>query len=78
MTTMLSETGEIVLPGSVREKLHLVGGEDFEIFIEDDDTITLHRISQPANGGLVDLLLACPAEFEIPSREIDDSEPSEL
>jgi hypothetical protein len=31
-------------------------------------------ISQPANRGLVDLLLASPAQFQIPTRETDDSE----
>ena len=67
MTTVLSQKGQIVLPASVREKLHLVVGDDFEIGIEDDDTITLRRINSPANRGLVDLLLACPASFHCSS-----------
>ena len=50
----------------IREKLHLSAGYGFEVAIEDEDTITLRRIPQPANRGLVDLLLACPAPFEIP------------
>lgn len=62
----------------IRQKLHLSAGDDFEVAIEDDDTITLRRISQPANRGLVDLLLACPAPFEIPARDTDDSEPPAL
>ena len=78
MTTALSEKGQISLPEPVREQLHLVPGEDFEIFVEDSDTITLRRVSQPANRGLVDLLLACPAQFQIPAREADDSEPPAL
>ena len=41
--------------------------------IEDEDTITLRRVSHPANRGLVDLLLACPSPFEVPARERDDS-----
>jgi len=75
---MLSEKGQISLPVPVREQLHLVAGEDFEVFVEDDDTITLRRVSRPANHGLVDLLLACPAQFQIPPRETDDSEPPAL
>ena len=61
MTTVLSQKGQIVLPGSVRQQLHLEPGDDFQVFVEDDDTITLRRISRPANHGLVDLLPACPA-----------------
>lgn len=78
MTTVLSQKGQVVLPGPVRQQLHLHAGDDFEVFVEDDDTITLRRISQPANHGLVDLLLACPATFEIPERDLDDSEPPAL
>lgn len=78
MTTVLSQKGQIVLPVPVREELHLSAGDDFEVAIEDEDTITLRRITQPANRGLVDLLLACPAPFEIPARERDDSQPPAL
>jgi len=52
----------------VREQLHLKPGQDFEVFIDDEDTITLRRIYRPPNHGLVDHLLACPYPFEIPSR----------
>ncbi len=73
MTTVLSKKGQIVLPGIVREQMNLEPGQDFEVFIDDEDTITLRRITHPANRGLVDLLLACPASFEIPLRDRDDS-----
>jgi AbrB family looped-hinge helix DNA binding protein len=73
MTTVLSQKGQIVLPVPVRQQLGLVPGDDFEVAIEDEDTITLRRVSHPANRGLVDLLLTCPSAFEIPSRELDDS-----
>jgi AbrB family looped-hinge helix DNA binding protein len=73
MTTVLSQKGQIVLPGAVREILGLSVGDDFEVLIEDEDTITLRRIAHPANRGLVDLLLACPASFEIPERDKDDT-----
>ncbi len=75
MTTVLSQKGQIVLPGVVREQLHLQAGDDFEVTIEDEDTITLRRITQPANRGLVDLLGACPGPFEIPEREKDHTTP---
>jgi len=78
MTTVLSQKGQIVLPGAVRQKMHLHAGDDFEVSVEDEDTITLRRITQPANRGLVDLLLACPSPFEIPARDMDDSEPPTL
>lgn len=75
MTTVLSRKGQVVLPVTVRQKLNLEPGDDFEVGIEGDDTITLQRISSPPNTGLVDLLLACPSSFEIPEREKDASAP---
>ena len=78
MTTVLSEKGQLVLPAAVRQQLHLSPGDDFEVAVEDEDTITLRRISQPANRGLVDLLLRCPFPFAIPPREKDDSSPLKL
>lgn len=78
MTTVLSQKGQIVLPVPVRQQLKLEPGDDFEIAIEDEDTITLRRISQPANRGLVDHLLACPVPFEVPPRDADDSQPPAL
>ena len=78
MTTVLSQKGQLVLPVPVRQRLHLAPGDDFEVAIEDEDTITLRRVSHPANRGLVDLLLACPSSFKIPPRERDDSKPPAL
>jgi AbrB family looped-hinge helix DNA binding protein len=59
MTTVLSQKGQIVLPAPVRQMHRLSAGDDFEVSIEDEDTITLRRISRPPNHGLFDLLLAC-------------------
>ena len=78
MTTVLSQKGQIILPVSVRQQLGLVAGDDFEITVQDEDTITLRRVSQPANRGLVDLLLACPAPFVIPPPPRVDSRPLAL
>mgnify|MGYP003584103965 CR=1 FL=1 len=78
MTTILSQKGQIVLPMPIRQELALSPGDDFEIFIEEENMITLRRVSRPPNGGLVDLLLACPASFEVPKRERDSSKPLRL
>ena len=70
MTTVLSKKGQISLPEPVREQLHLVPGDDFEIFVEDNDTITLHRISQPANCWAARLNSRSPFEkVTIPNRQ---------
>jgi len=71
LTTILSQKGQIVLPSAVREQMHLEPGQDFEVFIDDEDTITLRRINCPPNHGLVDHLLACPYPLEIPPRAKD-------
>lgn len=78
MTTVLSKKGQIVLPSTVRERLHLKPGQDFEVFIDDDDTIVLRRISRRPNQGLVDHLLACPHPFEVPPRTKDPARPVSL
>jgi AbrB family looped-hinge helix DNA binding protein len=78
MTTVLSQKGQVVLPLAVREQLRLTSGEDFEVTVEDEDTIVLRRVSHPANRGLVDHLLACPFPFVIPPREKDDTAPISL
>jgi AbrB family looped-hinge helix DNA binding protein len=74
MTTILSQKGQIVLPSAVREQMHLEPGQDFEVFVNDEDTITLRRINRPPNRGLVDHLLACPYPFEIPPRSKDSTQ----
>ncbi|MEO8614284.1 MAG: AbrB/MazE/SpoVT family DNA-binding domain-containing protein [Luteolibacter sp.] len=78
MTTVLSQKGQIVLPSAVREQMHLEPGQDFEVFIDDEDTITLRRINRPPNSGLVDHLLACPYPFEIAPRAKDFTKPLSL
>ena len=78
MTTVLSRKGQIVLPASVRQAMALVPGDDFEVGIQDEDTITLRRISSPPNRGLVAALRACPSPFGIPLRERDETAPLRL
>ncbi len=71
MTTVLSQKGQIVLPSAVRQQMHLKPGQDFEVIIDDEDTILLRRVSRPPNHGLIDLLQACPYPFELPPRVKD-------
>lgn len=78
MTVVMSKKGQIVLPASVREHLHLGPGDALEILIQDDESIVLRKISRPPNEGLVEHLLACPSPFEVPERATDESAPVEL
>ena len=68
VTTVLSQKGQIVIPGAVRKQLSL---DDFEIEIEDGETIRLRRISRKPNQGLADHLRSCPYPFDIPDRAKD-------
>lgn len=78
MTTVLSKKGQIVLPSAVRDEMHLEAGQEFEVFIDDEETITLRRINRSPNQGLVDHLLACPHSFEVPPRAKDSTHVSYL
>lgn len=74
MNAVLTPQGQLVLPEPVRERLHLLPGDDFEVAIEDQDTFTLRRVSVPPNRGLVDLLISCPAPLNLVLRDGDDSQ----
>jgi AbrB family looped-hinge helix DNA binding protein len=78
MTTVLSKKGQLVLPAEVRKQLGLSAGDDFEVTIEDEQTIVLRRLTSPPNKGLVDILAACPHSFDVPLRARDDSRPVRL
>ena len=78
MTTVLSQKGHIELPGALIRQLHLHAGDDLEISVEDEDTITLRKVANPPNRGLADLLTRCPSSFDIPQRDGDSSQPPSL
>lgn len=70
-TTRLSRKGQIVIPLDIRNDLHLVVGDDFEVQAQGEDTIVLRLVQKRPNQGLVKALLSCPDEFEIPERSKD-------
>ena len=80
MTTVLSNKGQIVIPSALRKQLALEPGDDFEIDVDEEDTILLKRITKRPNEGLFEHLMSCPYPFEVPERskeyprEIDFSE----
>ena len=78
MTSALSNKGQIALPIAVRERLHLEPGQEFEVSVDDDDTIVLRRSSRRPNQGLVDHLRACPRPFEVLPRSKDPVRPAPL
>lgn len=77
MTAALSSDGNLVLPQTVRDQLHLQPGDDLDIIV-DEDEIILKRVTPRSEGDWLDTLLACPYPFEVPEREKDDSPPLEL
>jgi len=67
LTAKISTKGQIVLPQKLRERNRVRPGDAFE-FLEDDDpdVIVMRKVAQRPNEGLVDALLGCPHQFEIP------------
>ena len=61
----------MVLPSAVRQQMHLEPEQDFEVIIDDEDSILLRRVSRPPNHGLIDLLQTCPYPFKLPPRTKD-------
>ena len=76
MTTVLSQKGQVVIPGVIREQLSLEPGDDFEVLTDNDDSIILRRITKRANAGLIDHLLACP--FALDEIERSDEPPRSI
>jgi AbrB family looped-hinge helix DNA binding protein len=78
MTAVLSPSGDLLIPKAVREQIQLEAGDDFDVMVEDDDTIVLRRTSAESEPGWLEVLMACPGPLEIPEREKEDSPPLEL
>jgi AbrB family looped-hinge helix DNA binding protein len=68
MTTTLSERGQLVIPKSVRDRLSLHPGDDFDVQVEGSDVVRLKRISRRPKPGLGKHLLSCPVELDLPER----------
>ncbi len=60
MTTVVSTKGQIVLPAEIRKEDDIRAGQRFEIERIDRGQYRLTRKTHGQNGGVVDLLLACP------------------
>ncbi|MGA2231509.1 MAG: AbrB/MazE/SpoVT family DNA-binding domain-containing protein [Tepidisphaeraceae bacterium] len=62
MKTRVSSKGQIVLPAELRLQDDVKPGQQFEVERIDRGEYRLVRQQVPANEGLVDWLLACPAK----------------
>jgi AbrB family looped-hinge helix DNA binding protein len=62
MTTTISSNGQLVLPAAIRERDGIKPGQEFEIERIERGEYRLKRKAPRRNRGLVELLLACPAE----------------
>lgn len=62
MRTAISSKGQIVLPAALRQRDAIVPGDEFDVERLDAGDYRLTRVSRPANAGLVDWLLSCPAK----------------
>ncbi len=74
MKTRLSSKGQLVLPAEIRRQDHIQAGEEFEVERLEAGVYRLVRLTPPANVGLVDWLLACPAKdyfVPVPSESTD-------
>lgn len=62
MTTSISSKGQIVLPAEFRHLDGIEPGQEFQIERLDRGEYRIVRVEPPANEGVVDWLLACPAK----------------
>ena len=62
MKTTVSSKGQIVLPAEIRRQDGIASGDEFDVERVDRGEYRLVRRTPPANEGLVDWLLACPAK----------------
>jgi AbrB family looped-hinge helix DNA binding protein len=62
MKTRISSKGQIVLPAELRQQDGIEPGQQFDVERLDRGEYRLIRQESPANEGLVDWLLACPAK----------------
>jgi AbrB family looped-hinge helix DNA binding protein len=62
MKTRVSSKGQVVLPAELREKDGIKPGQQFDVERIDRGEYRLIRQVSPANEGLVDWLLTCPAK----------------
>jgi AbrB family looped-hinge helix DNA binding protein len=62
MKTRVSSKGQVVLPVELRERDGIKAGQQFDVERIDRGEYRLVRQESPANGGLIDWLLACPAK----------------
>lgn len=62
MRTTVSTKGQIVLPAELRQRDGIAPGQEFEVERLDAGEYRLRRVTPPANEGVVDWLLACPAK----------------
>jgi AbrB family looped-hinge helix DNA binding protein len=59
MRTMVSSKGQIVLPAELRQRDHIVPGQQSEIERLDSGRYLLKKQEAPANEGLLDWLPGC-------------------
>jgi AbrB family looped-hinge helix DNA binding protein len=62
MRTTISTKGQIVLPAELRREDGIEAGQDFEIERLGRGEYRLTLMQRPANEGVVDWLLSCPAK----------------
>lgn len=68
MTTVLAQKGQIVIPKAIRERLGLEAGDDFEVWIDNEEEIVLRPVRAKANRGLAQLLRDAPGPLDLPAR----------
>ncbi len=78
MTTTIATKGQIVIPKSIRDRLDIGVGDDFEIWADEGGEIILRPLGGKKNAGLVDHLCAAPEELEIPKRSVETAKPIEF
>lgn len=67
----IDDIGRIAIPKDLRRSLRWMGGDEIEIIVNDDDSITLRKKENDISKRLRDLCAECSDDVEVEKRFLE-------